>query len=357
VKGLKLTNHEPRTKNHETVMAEKFRVGITRDTLKADGSPLFDQSSLAILDDPRIEWEFLPQMEAELTPETAARYDALAVMLAKVTQGTVSGRDRRVKLIARFGVGYDTVDVPALTDNGVILTITPDGVRRAVASSALTFILMLAHRVAIKDRLVREGRWDERINYMGTGLSGRVLGSIGVGNIGSELFRLAIPFAMRHLGCDPYITQQSVAPLGVKLVDLETLLRESDFVCVNVPLSEQTRHMIGARQFSLMKPTAFFVNTARGPIVDEKALYQALSGRAIAGAAIDVFEEEPTPADNPLLKLDNLIVTPHHICVTDECIGSVSASAFGACRDLAHGRVPRNVVNPQVLGRVNYFHR
>ncbi|HTS52491.1 MAG TPA: hypothetical protein VMH26_04390, partial [Burkholderiales bacterium] len=128
-------------------MAEKFRIGITRDNLKPDGEPLFDRSSLGILDDPRIEWEFLPQLEAELSPETAAKYDALAVMLAKITRRTVSGPERRVKLIARFGVGYDTVDVAALTDNGVILTITPDGVRRPVASSALTFVLMLAHRV------------------------------------------------------------------------------------------------------------------------------------------------------------------------------------------------------------------
>ena len=337
-------------------MADKFRVGITRDNLKPDGKPLFDEASLEILRDPRIEWEFLPELETELSQRTAAKYDALAVMLAQVTRRTVSGQDRRLKLIARFGVGYDTIDVPALTDNGVILAITPDGVRRPVASSALTFVLMLAHRVVTKDRLVREGRWTERTNHMGVGLSGRVLGSIGVGNIGSELFRLAQPFAMRHLACDPYVTQQSVASLGVKLVDLDSLLREADFLCVNCPLNEQTRHMIGAQQFSLMKPTAFFVNTARGPIVDEKALYQALSTRAIAGAAIDVFEQEPTPADNPLLELDNLVVTPHHVCLTDECINTVAASVFSACRDLANGRVPRNVVNQQVLGRVPYFH-
>src|SRR5215470_16226526 len=155
-------------------MAEKFRIGITRDNLKPDGKPLFDESTLSILDDPGIEWEFLPRLEPDLSAE-----------------------DRRLKLVARFGVGYDTVDVAALTDNGVLLTITPDGVRRPVASSALTFVLMLAHRVMIKDRLVRENRWAERTNHMGTGLSGRVLGSVGVGNIGSELFRLAMPFAMR----------------------------------------------------------------------------------------------------------------------------------------------------------------
>ena len=335
----------------------RFRVGITRDNIGPNGKPIFAESAFKILQDAGIDYEFLPQIEAELTPETAAKYDALAVMLAKVTRATVSSPDRRLKLIARFGVGYDTVDVPACTENGVILAITPDGVRRPVATSALTFILMLAQRVMVKDRLTREDRWAERLNHMGTGLSGRVLGSIGVGNIGSELFRLAAPFGMKHLACDPYVTRESVAPLGVKLVDLDTLFRESDFLCVNCPLSDETRKLVGARQFSLMKPTAFFINTARGPIVDEKALYEVLSNDRIAGAGIDVFEQEPVSPDNPLLRLENIVVTPHHICLTDECINTVAASVFSACRDLAAGREPKNVVNREVLGRVAYFHR
>jgi len=334
----------------------QFRIGITRDCLRPDGTPIFGESCLRILDEAGIGWEFLAQVEPELTPETAAKYDALAVMLGKVTRKTVSGADRRLKLVARFGVGYDTIDIPALTDNGVLLAITPDGVRRPVATAALTFVLMLAQKVPTKDRLVRAGRWGERVNHRGVGLSGRTLGSIGVGNIGAELFRLASPFAMRHIACDPYITQESVRPLGVTLVDLETLFHEADFLCVNCPLTEETRRMVGARQFAQMKPTAFFVNTARGPIVDERALYEALSSNRIAGAAIDVFEQEPTPADNPLLKLDNIILTPHHICHTDECVDTTTAGVFKACRDLAEGRVPRNVVNQQVLGRVPYFH-
>jgi phosphoglycerate dehydrogenase-like enzyme len=208
----------------------------------------------------------------------------------------------------------------------------------------------------IKDRLVREGRWQERLNHFGTGLSGRVLGSIGVGNIGSEVFRLAAPFGMKHIACDPYVTQESVRPLGVTLVDMDTLFREADFITVNCPLTAETRKLVGARQFALMKPTAFFINTARGPIVDEKALHETLVNRRIAGAGIDVFEVEPTPPDNPLLKLDNIVVTPHHICLTDECINTIAASVFHACRELAHGRVPKNVVNQQVLGKVPYFH-
>ena len=335
---------------------QKFLVGITRDNLKPDGKPIFDEACLNGLDDPRIEWEWLPQIEPELTPETAAKYDALCVMLARVTRKTVSGADRRLKLIARFGVGYDTVDVPALTENGVLLTIPPDGVRRPIATAALTFVLMLAQKVPTKDRLVRDGRWNERVNHFGTGLSGRTLGSIGVGNIGAELFRLAMPFAMRHIACDPYVTQESVRPLGVTLVDMDTLFRESDFLCVNCPLNEETHRLVGPKQFALMKPTAFFVNTARGPIVDEKALHDVLASNRIAGGGIDVFEVEPTPQDNPLLKLDNIIVTQHHIGPTDECINTVAASVFSACRDSAHGRVPRNVVNQQILKKIPYFH-
>ena len=334
-----------------------FRVGITKDNLKADGKPIFDESAFRIFSDAGIEYEFLPGNEAELSPETASKYDALAVMLARVTRRTVSGPNRRLKLIARFGVGYDTVDVPACTENGVILSITPDGVRRPVATSALTFMLMLAQRVMIKDRITREGRWSERLNNIGTGLSGRVLGSIGVGNIGSELFRRAAPFGMKHLACDPYVTQESVAPLGVKLVDMPTLFREADFLCVNCPLNDETHKLVGARQFALMKPTAYFINTARGPIVDEKALCETLSSNRIAGAGLDVFEQEPVSPDNPLLKLENIVVTPHHICLTDECISAVAASAFSACRDLAQGRVPKHVVNQEVLGKVSYFHR
>ena len=337
-------------------MADKFLVGITRDCLRTDGELVFDRGVLKTLDQAGIGWEVMPQIEPEIKPETAARYDALAVLGTRVTRATLSAPGSRVKLVARFGVGYDTVDVPACTEHGVLLTITPDGVRRPVATSVLTFLLMLAHRVPLKDRLTREGRWKEKLNYLGTGLAGRVLGSVGVGNIGSEVFRLATPLGMRFLACDPYVTQESVAPLGVKLVDLDTLFRESDFVTVNCYLSEETRHLVGAKQFALMKPTAYFINTARGPILDENALYEALKAGKIAGAAIDVFEQEPTPLDNPLLKLDNIIVTPHHICMTDECIDTIAAGVFKSCLDLAQGRVPRNVVNQQVLGKVNYFH-
>jgi phosphoglycerate dehydrogenase-like enzyme len=329
---------------------EKFRVGITRDVLSPSGEPIYGRAALGILDDPLVEWEYLPESVPELTPEHASRYDALCVFGAKVSRKTVSGPDRRLKLVARFGVGYDSVDVAACSEHGILLTITPDGVRRPVASSVMAFTLALAHRLAPKDRLTRDGRWKEKGDYRGYGLTGKVLGVIGVGNIGQEVFRLARPWDMVHLGCDPNVPQAVVANLGVKMVDLDTLLREADIVSVNCLLDEKTHHMIGAREFGVMKPTAFFINTARGPVVDEPALIEALKSRRIAAAAIDVFEQEPVAADNPLLRMDNVIVAPHAVCHTDECMRLLGESAFTSAIELARGRRPRHIVNTDALG-------
>ena len=326
----------------------KFRIGISRDAITANGT-VFGEQAFKVLEDPAVEWEFLPEKVAELPPDYGDAYDAICLMSAKVTRNTLAGPSRKVKLIARFGVGYDSVDVPACTENGVMLTITPDGVRRPVAASVIGFVLALAHRMFLKDRLTREGRWSEKGNYLGSGLTGRTLGVIGVGNIGKEIFRLAQPFGMRLLGCDPHVPQAAVASLNVTMVDKDKLLREADFISVNTLLDEQTRGLIGAREFALMKPNAYFINTSRGPVVVESALIDALRSNRIAGAAIDVFEKEPVAPDNPLLKLDNVILAPHAICHTDECMSLLGQGAFRAAVELAHGRKPHLIVNTEVL--------
>jgi D-3-phosphoglycerate dehydrogenase len=326
-----------------------FRIGITPDVKQSDGTPIFGHSPYALLDDPRIEWEYLERGSNVLTPAQAARYDAVCAMIVQVTPASLARPDLRLKLIARFGVGYDTIDVPACTAAGVALTIAPDGVRRPVATAALTLVLALAQKLLVKDRITRAGRWDEKLDHIGTGLTGRTLGSIGIGNIGAELFRLARPLEMLHLAHDPAADPAVAAELGIRLVDLDTLLRESDFLTVNCPLNTHTRGLVDARRLALMKPTAYLVNTARGPIVDERALTRALVERRIAGAGLDVFEEEPTPRDNPLLALDNVIVTPHAICFTDECMRRLAESAFRAAVSVAHGRVPPYVVDPAAL--------
>lgn len=327
----------------------KFRVGITADVLQSDGVPIFGAAVLSMLDDPAIEWEYMQQPTVDISAALAARYDAICAMFTRVQAGSLGAQDQRLKLIARFGVGYDSIDVPTCTSAGVVLTIAPDGVRRPVATSALTFVLMLAQKVLVKDRLTRDGRWGEKMDHIGTGLTGRTLGSIGMGNIGAELFRLAKPLDMRFLAHDPVADPELARALGVTLVDMDTLFRESDFLCVNCPLNEQTRGLVSARLLGLMKRSAYLINTARGPIIDERALVVALQSGNIAGAGLDVFEDEPTPASNPLLKMDNVVLTPHGICFTDECMRSLAESAFRAVRDVAAGRTPLYVVNPQVL--------
>jgi len=329
--------------------AEPFRVGLTRDCLGLDGKPSFDPAVLDLLNIPGVAYEFMDRYEPVLTPAQAARYDGIVVQKPKVDATSFAGPDRRVRVIARFGVGFDAVDLDACTRAGVALTNTPDGVRRPVATIILLFILALSHKIFAKDRITREGRWAERTNHMGDGLTGKTVGSIGVGSIGREAFRLLAPLGMKHLGHDPYARQADMDAIGVELVDKETLLRQSDFVCVNTPLTPETTKLVGARELSLMKPTAYLINTARGPIVDEKALYPVLRDRKIAGAALDVFEEEPTPADNPILKLDNVIVTPHSLCWTDECFRGIASSAIGSIVDFAKGKAPVNVVNRAVL--------
>ena len=200
----------------------EYRVGITADVLTSGGEPIFGREVLGLLDAAGVAWEFMTHSPDGVTPAQAARYDAICAMLTRVTAASLAGPDRRLKLIARFGVGYDTIDVPACTAAGVLLTIAPDGVRRPVATSALTFVLMLAQKVLIKDRLTRAGRWSEKLDHIGTGLTGRTLGSIGLGNIGAELFRLARPLEMNGIAHDPVADPALAAELGVRLVDLET---------------------------------------------------------------------------------------------------------------------------------------
>jgi phosphoglycerate dehydrogenase-like enzyme len=334
-----------------------FRVGISPDVLDSRGAPIFDPAALDLLNVPGLEWRYLTaEEERTIAPPTAAAFDAVCLMLGRVTRETFAQGGGRLKLVARFGVGFDTIDVPACTEHGALLTIAPDGVRRPVAVNVITFVLVLAQRLFVKDRITREGRWAEKVNYMGMGLTGRTLGAIGMGNIGAEVFRLAAPFGMRHLACDPYVSADQARALGAELVDLDTLLARADFVCVMCPLNDETRGLIGARELALMKPTAYLINTARGPIVQENALYEALAARRIAGAGLDVFEVEPTPADNPILRLDSVVVTPHAFCFTDECLTGLARSAFTSVVDVAQGRAPRYIVNRAALAHPRLVH-
>jgi phosphoglycerate dehydrogenase-like enzyme len=331
-------------------MNPKFRVGLTRDILDSRGEPAFGHAALEILDrDSSLEWEYLPALTPEIGAELAAQYDALYVNIARVPARAVERSDCRLRVVARHGVGYDTVDVPAMTRAGVLVTNTPTSMPRPVATTALTFVLALAGKLFLKDRLTRSGRWQERMDNMGVGLSGRTLGVIGAGGIGKELLRMARVFDLKLLATDPVANDVELGYIGARKVDLDTLMRESDFVVVCCLLNEHTRHLIDAQALAKMKPTAYLINVARGPIIDEKALIDVLQKRRIAGAALDVFDQEPVDPANPLLTMDNVIVTPHSLCWTDECFHNMASTGLRSIVDTLSGRVPEFLVNRQVL--------
>jgi len=331
-------------------MSTKWRVGLTRDILDSRGEPAFGKAALEILDRaPAIDWEYLPAIVTEITADHAARYDALYVNLPRVPDTAVARGDCRLRVVARHGVGYDSVDVAAMTRAGIIVTNTPSSMPRPVATIALSFLLALAGRLMLKDRLTRSGRWHERMDNMGMGLTGRTLAVVGAGRIGKELLRMARAFDLKLVAADPYVNAIELAYLGARKVDLDTAMREADFVAVCCLLNDETRHLVGAPQFARMKPTAYFINVARGPIVDEVAMIEALRAGRVAGAALDVFEQEPVAPDNPLLTMDNVILTPHSLCWTDECFHNMAVTGLTSIVDALSGRRPEFVVNPEVL--------
>jgi D-3-phosphoglycerate dehydrogenase len=332
-----------------------FRVALSGDFRKADGSPTFPDFDLAPLKaTPNVEMAYLESANP-VRADQLEDYDAL-ILLAHRFDATSVPKNGRLAVVARFGVGYDSVDVPACTAGDIALAITPDGVRRPVAVSIITFILALTGKMMVKDKLARMGPpgFAARGEHMGVGLVGKTLGSLGVGNIGAEMFRLARPFDMKFIAHDPYADKAVAAELGIELVPLEDLFARADILCVNCPLTPDTHHIVNAQRLALMKPTAYFINTARGPIVDQKALTFVLAERRIAGAGLDVFEQEPTDPDDPLLKLDNIICAPHALCWTDQCFAGNGAADIAAVLAVMRGEVPRGVVNRDVLARPGF---
>jgi phosphoglycerate dehydrogenase-like enzyme len=335
-------------------MADPFRVGIPGD-LDLDTKVLMAPVVKEVFDPlPFIEYDFFDTREAIIAPDEIRDYDAAITFGNRFTSSSFAGADR-LAIIARWGAGYDMVDVPACTEADVLLAITPEGVRKPVAEAILTFFLALAKKLPLKDKLVRTGRWDLKAEASGLGLSGKTAGSIGMGNIGTEMFRLLQPFGLgRLLVFDPYVTQGQAAQLGVELVDLPTLFKDSDFIAVNCPLNDKTEGMVNAELFSLMKPTAYFVNTARGPIVNQDDLTVALQTGQIAGAGLDVFEEEPLPSDHPLTRMDNVILAPHGIAWTDDMY---RGNGVGACENVLsvlQGEMPKYTVNRDVIERPGF---
>jgi phosphoglycerate dehydrogenase-like enzyme len=332
-------------------MAEKFRIGLSADFRNADGSPTFRDFDLApLMQDARLETVFL-ESESVLSARQLETIDALILLAHRFDRNSVP-KSGRLGVIARFGVGYDTVDVQACTEAGIALVITPESVRRPVAVSIITLMLALTGKLPLKERLTRAGAagFSQRGAHMGVGLVGRTFGSLGVGNIGAEALRLVKPFDMKLIAHDPFADAALMAEIGVELVDIEELFRRSDVLSISCPLSDATKHIVNAQRLALMKPTSYLINTARGPIVDQQALVKVLQERRIAGAGLDVLEQEPPALDDPILALDNVILTPHALCWTDQCFAHQGALDIQAVLEYCDGRVPTGtIVNRAVL--------
>ena len=336
-------------------MPAPFRVALSGDFKKPDGSPTFPDFDVEPLRNaPNVEMVYLDAANP-IRADQVADFDALILLVPRFGAESIHPNGR-LSVVARFGVGYDNVDVDACTKAGIALVITPDGVRRPVAVSIMAFMLALTGKMTIKDHLVREGPdgFNRRAQHMGVGLVGRTLAAIGIGNIGAELFRLAKPFDMKFIAHDPFANKKVAVELGIELVSLEDAFSRADVLSVNCPLTPETVHLVNAERLALMKPTAYLINTARGPIVDQKALTRVLQERRIAGAGLDVFEVEPPAANDPLLKLDNVILAPHALCWTDQCFAGNGAADVKAVIDLQHGRAPRGVVNRAVLDQPGF---
>ncbi len=262
----------------------------------------------------------------------------------------------RCKVIARYGIGFDTIDVEAATQKGICVTNVTDYCIEEVAIHALALFLACARKIVILNREVKRGNWCSGVPQLPRPifrLEGQTFGLIGFGNIGRSLANKIKPLGLKIIANDPYIPREIGQTYGVELVSLEEVLRQSDYVSLHLPLNAETRNLIGESQLKWMKPTAFLINTARGPIIDEKALIKALKEKWIAGAALDVLEKEPPEPNNALLTLDNVILTPHAAWYSEDSVPELRRKAALNIRQVLEGYYPKYLVNPEVKAKVN----
>jgi D-3-phosphoglycerate dehydrogenase / 2-oxoglutarate reductase len=290
----------------------------------------------------------------------AAAHDADALLITSrepMTRGVIEQLDR-CKVISRYAVGIDHIDLDAATDKGIVVTHVPDYCTAEVADHAMALILSLNRRIVELDRALHAGAWVP-YQYMHSMIDGDIaplrqltLGIIGLGRIGQSVARRAAPFGLQLIAYDPYLEPDTFTANGVRSATFEELLTQSDIITIHCPLTAETRGMINEAAFAQMKPTAVLVNTARGPIVDMKAVEEALSSNRIVAAALDVVDPEPLPLDSPLYKLPNLILTPHAAAYSAEAVKLVRRETLDGALRVLRGQTPRTVANPEVLKKV-----
>jgi len=277
--------------------------------------------------------------------------EGILTLLTDKIDAEIMDRAPKLRIISNYAVGYDNIDVKSATQRGIMVTNTPGVLTETTADLAFALILATARRIVEADKFTRSGKWKSwgPMLFLGRDVYGATLGIIGLGRIGQAVARRAKGFNMKVIYYSRKRKEDVERELGVEYRELHSLLREADIVSIHTPLTEETYHLIGEKELSLMKPTAILINTARGAVVDQKALYKALKERRIFGAGLDVYEKEPIEADDPLMELDNVVLLPH--------IGSASVETRGRMARMAaenllaglRGERPPNLVNPEVL--------
>lgn len=290
-------------------------------------------------------------VDTDISPEellnTIEKYEGIIVRSrTKVTRDVIE-KAKNLKIIARAGVGVDNVDVEAATEKGIMVVNAPESTSITVAEHTLGLMLSVARKIAIADKSVKENKW-EKSRFMGVELRNKTLGVVGMGRIGSQVVSRCKAFEMDAIVYDPYLPEEVAKQMGVQLTDLETVLKNSDFITIHVPLTEETKHLISTKEIEIMKDTAFIINCARGGIIDEDALYEGLLNNKIGGAGLDVYEIEP-PKNNKLLELDNIVCTPHIAASTKEAQRDAAIIVANEVIEVFQGKTPKNVLNMPVI--------
>ena len=290
------------------------------------------------------------------TPEeiwaAASDADAVIQIYTRMSREAISGL-KKCKVIAHCGIGLDSVDIPAATEAGIAVCNVPQYCQEEVATMAIALMMNVERRLAIADKAVRSGNWREalRKTERARSFAGKIIGLVGFGSIARCVVPKAQAFDMQVLAYDPYINHETAHSMNVEPVSLEELLKRSDYVSIHVPLSKDTFHLIGEKEISMMKPNSILINTARGPIVDQQALTAALQCGHLAGAGLDVLETEPPSPDDPILSLDNVLITGHTASATLESIEWLRLQNIMSVVSVLKGEVPKQIVNPEVLNK------
>ena len=297
-----------------------------------------------------------PDGEEATLIELARDADAIMTCFAQVTENVVRAAEQ-CAVIGRFGVGVDNIAVNTATELGIAVTYVPDYCVDEVSDHVMALLHAWNRKIALFDRSVKEHGWGSQpLTMRMMRLRGKTIGIVGFGRIGQAVAAKARAFGLNILAADPVVPAATVEDLGGRLVDLPLLLAESDFVSLHTPLTAATRNLVGREELAMMKPEAFLINAARGPLVDEVALYEALTGNIIAGAGLDVMVDNTPPQDHPLLSLDNIIITPHVAFFSQESTLELEQRAAAEVVSVIHGRMPGNLVNSAVLDHPNPRH-